>query len=114
MAGLEQADIDKRMMAVIVQCTEVQSSAEFSQLIEGPFRAVVPHEIMTCGIGGVSPQGNYIHKMLNHGYPLEYFDPMLNADGRADSPLMKKWRETHEPVIFQSGRDDHEYSNEWV
>jgi transcriptional regulator EpsA len=83
-------------------------------VIEGAFRAVLPHELMLCGIGGISRQGNHIRKIINFNYPLEYFEPLRDDDGRLDSPLMKRWRETLEPQLFQGGRDDHAYASDWV
>lgn len=114
MTGAQQADLDKRIMAVLVECTSVQTADEFSRVVEGSFRAVLPHESMLCGIGGISPQGNHIRKILNFNYPLEYFEPLRDEDGRLDSPLMKRWRETQQPQLFQSGRDDHEFPDDWV
>lgn len=114
MTGARQAELDKRIMAVIVECTNVQTAAEFSRVMEGSFRKVLPHDAMLCGIGGISPQGNHIRKILNFNYPLEYFEPLRDSDGRLDSPLMKRWRETQQPQLFQSGRDDHEFPEDWV
>lgn len=107
-------DLDQRIMAVLVACTNVKTADEFSRMVEGSIRAVLPHEMMLCGIGGISRQGNRIRKILNFDYPLEYFEPLRDAEGRLDSPLMKRWRETQEPQLFQSGRDDHAYPDEWV
>lgn len=109
-----QADLDRRIMAVLVECTGVQTADEFNKVIEGSFRAVLPHELMLCGIGGISRHGNHIRKIVNFNYPLEYFEPLRDQDGRIDSPLMKRWRETLEPQFFQSGRDDHAYAGDWV
>jgi transcriptional regulator EpsA len=114
--GMPQDDTDKRLMAVIVQCSEVMTAAEFTKIIEmdGSLREILPYEMMICGIGGVSRQGSHIHKILNVNYPLEYFEPMRDDDGRLDTPLMKRWRERQAPVLFQSGRDDEDYPAEWV
>ncbi|MES2317758.1 MAG: helix-turn-helix transcriptional regulator [Pseudomonadota bacterium] len=113
MSGVQQ-DFDKRIMAVLVECMDVQTADQFTRLVEGSFRAVLPHEMMLCGIGGISAQGNHIRKILNYDYPLAYFEPLRDADGRLDSPLMKRWRETQEPQLFQSGRDDHAFPEDWV
>lgn len=110
----QQDDIDRCIMRVLVECTEVQTADEFTRMIEGPFRTVLPYGAMLCGIGGISRQGNHIRKILSVDYPLEYFEPLQGADGRLDSPLMKRWRETLEPQLFQSGRDDHLYPEDWV
>jgi transcriptional regulator EpsA len=114
MAVPGQDEFYNRLMAVMVECTGVQTPEEFSRMIKGTFQHALPHEIMVCGVGGVSREGNNIHKMLNFGYPLEYFEPMRESSGRLDSPLTKIWRETQQPVLFQSGRDDAQYPQEWV
>jgi transcriptional regulator EpsA len=110
----QQNDIDRCIMRVLVECTTVQTAAEFTGMVEGSFRSVLPHGAMLCGIGGVSPQGSHIRKILSVDYPLAYFEPLTDDDGRLDSPLMKRWRQTLEPQLFQSGRDDHLYPDDWV
>jgi transcriptional regulator EpsA len=106
--------VDARVMDVIVQCSNVHTGDEFSAVVKGPLKEVLPHDAMICGIGGVSRQGHYIHKMLHHDYPLDYFAAMRDAEGRVEGPLIKRWRETQEPVLFQSGRDDADFPEEWV
>lgn len=114
MSCSQVSDLDQRIMTVLVECTRVQTTDDFTRVVDGPFRAVLPHESMLCGIGGVSRQGSHIRKMLSTNYPLEYFEPLRDDDGRVDSPLMKRWRATLEPQLFQSGRDDDQYPGEWV
>ncbi|MES2900376.1 MAG: XrtB/PEP-CTERM-associated transcriptional regulator EpsA [Pseudomonadota bacterium] len=110
----QQSEIDKRIMTVMVECMSVQTVDEFTRVVKGSLREVLPHEMMLCGIGGISKQGNNLRKIINCDYPMAYFEPMRDADGRIDSPLMKRWRETQEPQWFQAGRDDHELPEEWV
>jgi transcriptional regulator EpsA len=112
--GQGTAEFNSRLMAVMAECTDVQTPEEFTRLIKGSFQEALPHEIMVCGIGGVSREGNNIHKMLNFGYPLNYFEPMRDPSGKLDSPLTKIWRETQKPVFYQAGRDDHLYEPRWV
>ena len=110
----QQNDIERCIMRVLVECTAVQTASEFTGMVEGSFRSVLPHAAMLCGIGGVSRQGSHIRKILSVDYPLAYCEALTHEDGRLDSPLMKRWRETLEPQLFQSGRDDHLYPDEWV
>lgn len=110
-------DLDKRILAVILESADVQSEAELTQLVNGALRAVLPHEMLVCGIGGISPQGNFVRKFLQFNCPFEcyeYYTEMLNSEGRVNSPLIQKWRDTQEPVFFQSGRDDDQFPDEWV
>lgn len=114
MSTTENKVSDSLLLEVMQQCTEVRTASELLQVIRGPVYRVLPHEVMTCGIGAISAQGNYVHKMLSHEYPLEYFAPQRGVDGRSDSPLSRQWRASHEPVYFQSGRDEHAYPEGWV
>lgn len=118
MDALRQADefgLDPTvLMSIFERSTEVQDSEAFLALINSDVQAVLRQEIMVCGVGGMSPNGNYAHKVLHHNYPEEYFHDMATTEGRVDSPLMQCWRSTQAPVIFQSGRDDAEYPQDWI
>jgi transcriptional regulator EpsA len=102
------------LMTIFERSTEVQDSDAFLNLINTDVHAVLHQESMVCGVGGMSPNGNYAHKAIQHNYPEQYFYDLVSVDGRVDSPLMQKWRTTQAPVIFQSGRDDALYPKEWV
>lgn len=117
MSTFQEEELEKRTMEIILQCAKVKDVSDFSLIAEGSLRTVLPHEMMVCGIGGVSKQGNFVRKFLSFDCPFEYYEyyeAMLNSDGRVLSPLMVKWRDTQEPVYFQSGRDDAEHPEEWV
>lgn len=108
---------DQQILAVIHACVRVRTVDDLSHVVEGPLRALLPFEMMICGVGGVSPQGSYVHKLLEYDRTqayYKYYQDLLNAEGKTDSPLMQKWRETQEPVFYQSGRDDHLYPQNWV
>ncbi|MFZ6777636.1 response regulator transcription factor [Undibacterium sp. Ji83W] len=105
------------ILPIIMACAETRNADDFSLIAQGILREVLPHEMMVCGIGGVSPQGNYVHKLLQFNCPAEsyhYYQSLLDSKGRANSPLMQKWRETQEPVFFQAGRDDHAVPADWL
>lgn len=110
-------DLDKRFIDAMIQCAEVNNADQFTDLVGGPLQDILPHEMMVCGIGGVSAQGNFVRKFMHFNCTYscyEYFAAMWSEDGRVDSPLMKKWRDTQEPVYFQTGRDDAEFPEDWV
>jgi transcriptional regulator EpsA len=102
------------LLNIIERAAEVLNADEFMHMIENDLARLLPHEIFACGFGGVSPKGSYVHKVLQRNSPNEYYLELLQPDGRIDSPLMTRWRNTQQPVMFQSGRDDHEYPAEWV
>jgi DNA-binding CsgD family transcriptional regulator len=95
-------------------CTSIANTADLDKLIDGPLRELLHYEIALCGTGVSLEKGCYVHKFHNHGYPLEYFYEIQGPDGTVSSPLMTRWRKTHQPVYFQSGRDDPEFPADWV
>ena len=102
------------LMNIIMRSTEVHDSAGLLTLLNVDVQKLLKQEAMVCGVGGVSANGSYAHRVLGHNYPPEYFDELATHDGKADSPLMQRWRATQEPVLFQSGRDDAEFPVEWL
>lgn len=112
---LAEVSSDRELVLNIIErSTEVLNADEFMEMINNEVHRLLPHEIFACGFGGVSAKGSYVHKVLQKNSPNEYYLELLQPDGRIDSPLMTRWRNTQEPVMFQSGRDDHLYPAEWV
>ena len=108
-------DIDREgVMAIIERSIEVGNAAEFEDLMDNEVSRLIPHEMMVCGFGGVSSKGGYVHNVLQKNYPMQYFEELVQPDGRVDSPLMDQWRATQLPVMFQAGRDDAAFSAHWV
>lgn len=102
------------LMNIIVRSNAVNDSQALLALLNNDVQKVLRQDVMVCGVGGVSPKGSYAHKVLHHSYPPAYFEDLVSAEGRVDSPLMQRWRQVQEPVFFQSGRDDAQYPAEWV
>jgi DNA-binding CsgD family transcriptional regulator len=102
------------VLEVLARAARTCTREEFDQLIEGPLRSLLGYEVMMCGTGYLADDGCYTHKLHNHGYPIDYFYELEQADGTVDSPLMKQWRETMKPVFFQSGRDDARFPADWI
>ncbi|HCY61556.1 MAG TPA: hypothetical protein DHV59_01670 [Oxalobacteraceae bacterium] len=116
-AAIFSGDLDKRILAVILESADVRDEASLTRLVNGALREVIPHEMLVCGIGGISPQGNFVRKFLQFNCPFEcyeYYAEMLSSDGRVNSPLIQKWRDSLEPVFFQAGRDDAQFPADWV
>lgn len=105
---------EAQLIDVLRLATAVNSKDDFMHLMADSVNRILPHEIMICGIGAIRPFGSFVHRFLNRGYPLGYYHSMQNKEGKVDSPLMKRWRQTRKPVLFQSGRDDAEYAADWV
>lgn len=102
------------LMNIIVRSTAINDSQALLALLNNEVQKVLHQDVMVCGVGGVSPKGSYAHKVLHHSYPPAYFEDLVSSEGRVDSPLMQRWRQVQEPVLFQSGRDDAQFPAEWI
>jgi transcriptional regulator EpsA len=111
----KEVDIDQpAVMKILVQSSNVQNTDELLALLNSEVADLLHHEIMGCGYHVPSPNGTYLQQVLQHNYPAGYAAALNSTEGRTDSPLMQRWRLTHEPVFFQSGRDDDGYPADWV
>jgi len=102
------------IMEIIVRSNDVYNSDTLLSLIQSDIVKVLRHEAMVCGYGIVASDGTYVHNVLHNNYPSGYFDALATPDGTADSPLIRHWRATLEPVVFQAIRDDAKYPADWV
>jgi transcriptional regulator EpsA len=115
MKAWNESDVDlAAVMKVLAQSNNVRNAKELLALINSEVTDLLHHEVMVCGYQVISPKGNYVQNFLQHNYPAGYAETLTSAEGQADSPLMQRWRATHEPVLFQSGRDDGDYPSHWV
>lgn len=100
---------------IVKLAPHVKTVEDLDEILDGPLRKLLGYEVMICGTGFYSEKGCYGYKYHSRDFPMQYFYELRNpADGSVDSPLMKNWRKTLKPVYFQSGRDDEQYSPEWV
>jgi transcriptional regulator EpsA len=102
------------IIRIFAKADEVTNVDELLSLLKTEVMELLHHEAMVCGYHVLSAGGNYVHNVLQYNYPEGYVASLAATEGRADSPLMQRWRLTHEPVFFQSGRDEDAYPADWV
>jgi len=102
------------VMNVIARASSVKDKACLLSLLNRDAAKLFHHDSMICGYQVLSSSGSYAHNFLQHNYPAGYAEALAKNENRSDSPLFQKWRSTLEPVMFQLGRDDAQYSTEWV
>lgn len=102
------------LLEILKLAPKVEDVDSLNDLLDGPLKALMHHEIMICGTGFYLENGGYGHQYHSRGFPEAYFWDLRQPDGSIDSPLMREWRVSRKPAYFQSGRDDHRYPAEWV
>jgi transcriptional regulator EpsA len=115
MKQADELDVDLAgLLGIILRSTRVRESTALLDLINSEVAATLHHDAMVCGWGTSGDDGSYVHHVLHHNYPAGYFDALATPEGKADSPLIRMWRATMQPVAFQAGRDDAKFPAEWV
>ena len=102
------------LMKILVQSSNVQDKDGLLALLNSDVADLLHHDIMVCGYQVLSPKGHYTQNVLQRNYPVGYAEALSLAEGKADSPLVQRWRLTQEPVYFQGGQDDEKYPSDWV
>jgi transcriptional regulator EpsA len=115
MQQADELDVDLTgLLNIIARAARIRESRALLELINSDVAATLQHEAMVCGWGTSDADGSYVHNVLHHNYPPGYFDALATPEGKADSPLIRQWRATMQPVAFQAGRDDDKFPIEWV
>lgn len=102
------------ILEVIRLSARAATVLELDRILDGPLKALLRYEMMTCGTGFYTEEGCYGYKYHSRSFPMEYFFELRNPNGSVDSALLRKWQETQRPVCYQSGRDDADFPEEWV
>lgn len=102
------------LLDVIRRSPQTRTIEDLDVIIDGALKELLGYEAMICGTGFYSGTGCYGYKYYSRNFPMEYFFDLRNTHGGVDSPLMARWRETHKPVWFESGRDDANFPADWI
>lgn len=109
-----QAQQQQLILEVIRLAAQSRTVVELDAILDGPLKALLRFEMMTCGTGFYTEQGCYGYKYHSRAFPMEYFFELRNPNGSIDSALMHQWLQTQRPVCYQAGRDDADFPEEWV
>jgi LuxR family transcriptional regulator, quorum-sensing system regulator CviR len=103
------------IMRILAGASAVEDTDGLLSLLKSEVADLLHHEALVCGVQVLSSSsGTYVHNILNWNFPDGYGYALATSEERADSPLMRRWRATRDPVLFQGGRDDEKYPAEWV
>lgn len=84
-----------QFMTVIDACHKIQTEQEFSSMIKGPMRELVPHQYAACGIG---ERGKLtIDYIINIDFPRQYLKAITSQRASKymlKSPVARGWADT--------------------
>jgi LuxR family transcriptional regulator, quorum-sensing system regulator CviR len=104
-----------RVLALISELMAIQSVEDFVAVMSGPFREVLPHEMLICGMGRITDKGLVTdYRLLPIDFPMDYIGEISAADGGFISPVMSRWIDTREPQLFSLTQAESVASHEWL
>lgn len=111
--SLQEGDIETGVR-LATQLLQVNEREEFVQLLRQDLRQLIPFSCAICGVGRINPHSITGCELIGVDFPDAYFSDIRQADGGIHSPLMQRWIERQEPVVFEPEDHASEVSAEWL
>lgn len=77
-------------------------------------RPVIPHEALISGWGHMHAGGVGLDVMVIVDFPLEHIDAIRNRAGAIDTPILRRWLATEEPVMLDAENAWPDTPPEWL
>ena len=102
------------MVDLVRSAGRVRTIADFKQWIRDEVRPILPHEALACGYGHLHAAGIAMDYVVTVDYPLEHLVAIRNRTGGIDTPILRHWLQTREPVLFDAEAPWPEVSAQWL
>jgi DNA-binding CsgD family transcriptional regulator len=103
-----------RTADIIRSAAQVQTIDDFKQWIRDSVRPRLPHEALACGYGHLHAAGIAMDYVITVDYPLDHLVAIRNCTGGIDTPILRHWLQTREPVLFDADAPWPDVSEEWL
>jgi len=80
----------------------VKTIDEYKEWTRKKIRPIFPHETLLSGYGHLHGGGVAIDYVVTVDYPMAYLQALRNPGGGIDSPIMRRWLATREPLLFEA------------
>jgi DNA-binding CsgD family transcriptional regulator len=78
----------------------VRTVDDYKTWIRDQVRPVIPHEALVCGHGHLHAGGFTLDYVIPVDFPLDHIANIRNRAGGIDSPIIRRWVQTKEPLVF--------------
>lgn len=79
----------------------VRTVEEFKSWSKTYLRPILPHGALICGWGHLHAGGTGLDYIVSVDCPIEYFTEIRNRAGGIDTPILRRWLEVQEPLMFE-------------
>ena len=80
----------------------VNTVEDFKSWTRGQLRPVLPHGALICGLGHLHAGGVGLDYLITVDYPTEHIEAIRNRAGAIDTPILRRWLTTQQPVVFDA------------
>lgn len=80
----------------------VRTVEDFKSWTRKELRPVLPHGALICGLGHLHAGGVGLDYLVMVDYPMEHIESIRNRVGAIDTPILRRWLMTQEPVYFDA------------
>lgn len=88
--------------AMTLAAQDIRTIDEFKEWTRREIRPLLPHAALICGHGHIHAGGVGLDFAVPIDYPVEYLEGIRNRSGGIDSPILRRWLVTREPVLFEA------------
>jgi transcriptional regulator EpsA len=92
----------------------VRTVDDFKKWTKTYLRPLLPHESLLCGWGHLHAGGVGLDYLVPVDYPLEHINGIRNRVGAIDTPILRRWLSTREPVVFEADTPWVETPETWL
>lgn len=89
--------MDKRLLKSL---TALRTIDEFKAWTRTELRAALPHGALIGGLGHLHAGGVALDYLVIVDYPREHIESIRNRAGAIDTPILRRWLLTQQPVTF--------------
>lgn len=94
------SDID--LSELHASCDSVRTVDDFKRWIKTSIRPILPHESLICGLGHLHAGGVSLDCLITIDFPVGHIQTIRNRAGAIDTPILRRWLATQEPVYFDA------------
>lgn len=74
---------------------------QFIQWTQNELQSIFPHGMLACGIGILAGADIDIKHVICCNFPQQYVDSLQQPNGLTNSPILQKWMECQQPILFE-------------
>lgn len=93
---------DTDVSELLAPSDEVRTVSDFKRWAKKSIRPILPHESLICGLGHLHAGGVSLDCLVTIDFPVEHIQAIRNSAGAIDTPVLRRWLETQEPVYFDA------------